>query len=116
LYRYAAGATIQVLLFSVLAVEIKRKCPAIHTVLEIVLARWGTAAHLVFLFFCCITNMIVTAMLILGGLSSPSHMHTHTHTSSGCQISPHSDRYYGIEFVFPNLSLGSYFSLPHTRF
>jgi Na+/proline symporter len=67
LNRYAAGATIQVLLFSVLAVEIKRKCPAIHTVLEIVLARWGTAAHLVFLFFCCITNLIVTAMLILGG-------------------------------------------------
>lgn len=65
--RYAAGATIQVLLFSVLAVEIKRKCPAIHTVLEIILARWGTPAHLVFMFFCCITNLIVTAMLILGG-------------------------------------------------
>ncbi len=67
--RYAAGATIQVLLFSVLAVEIKRKCPAIHTVLEIVGARWGTTAHLVFLFFCIATNLIVTAMLILGGVS-----------------------------------------------
>jgi SSS family transporter len=66
-FWYAAGATIQVLLFSVLAIEIKRKCPSIHTVLEIVLARWGTAAHLVFLFFCIMTNFIVTAMLILGG-------------------------------------------------
>jgi len=66
-FWYAAGATIQVLLFSVLAVEIKRKCPAIHTVLEIVLARWGTVAHLTFLVFCIMTNFLVTAMLILGG-------------------------------------------------
>lgn len=44
-FWYASGATIQVLLFAILAVEIKRKCPALHTVLEIVHARWGTAAH-----------------------------------------------------------------------
>ena len=29
--------------------------------------RWGTAAHLVFLAFCFLTNIIVTAMLLLGG-------------------------------------------------
>ena len=46
-FWYAAGATIQVLLFAVLAVEIKRKCPSIHTILEVVGIRWGTAAHLV---------------------------------------------------------------------
>ncbi|KAL6530379.1 urea active transporter [Orobanche hederae] len=28
---------------------------------------WGTAAHVVFLIFCFITNIIVTAMLLLGG-------------------------------------------------
>jgi SSS family transporter len=66
-FWYASGATIQVLLFAILAIEIKRKCPAIHTVLEVVLVRWGDAAHLVFLFFCLLTNLIVTAMLILGG-------------------------------------------------
>jgi hypothetical protein len=61
------GATIQVLLFAVLAIEVKRKAPTAHTVLEIVKARWGTSAHLVFLVFCFLTNLIVTAMLILGG-------------------------------------------------
>ncbi len=55
------------LLFAVLAIEIKRKAPTAHTVLEIVKARWGTGAHLVFLVFCLLTNLIVTAMLILGG-------------------------------------------------
>ncbi|KAK4389118.1 Urea-proton symporter DUR3 [Sesamum angolense] len=30
-------------------------------------SRWGTAAHIVFLTFCFMTNIIVTAMLLLGG-------------------------------------------------
>lgn len=29
--------------------------------------RWGTAAHITFLIFCFLTNIIVTAMLLLGG-------------------------------------------------
>lgn len=66
-FWYAAGATVQVLLFAILAVEIKRKAPTTHTCLEIVKARWGTPAHLVFLVFALLTNIIVTSMLILGG-------------------------------------------------
>lgn len=66
-FWYAGGATIQVLLFGVMAIEIKRKAPNAHTVCEIVKARWGTAAHIVFLTFCFMTNIIVTAMLLLGG-------------------------------------------------
>ncbi|XP_074582563.1 urea-proton symporter DUR3 [Curcuma longa] len=66
-FWYASGATIQVLLFGVMAIEIKRKAPRAHTVCEIAKARWGTAAHIVFLVFCFMTNIIVTAMLLLGG-------------------------------------------------
>ncbi|PTQ26819.1 hypothetical protein MARPO_0339s0001, partial [Marchantia polymorpha] len=66
-FWYASGATIQVLLFGVMAIEIKRKAPSAHTICEIVLARWGFHAHMVFLFFCFMTNIIVTAMLLLGG-------------------------------------------------
>ncbi|KAJ7003766.1 urea-proton symporter DUR3 [Populus alba x Populus x berolinensis] len=50
-----------------MAIEIKRKAPHAHTVCEIVKARWGTPAHIVFLAFCFLTNIIVTAMLLLGG-------------------------------------------------
>lgn len=66
-FWYAAGATIQVLLFGILAIEVKRKAPTSHTVLEIIDARWGRTAHKVFLFFALLTNIIVTAMLLLGG-------------------------------------------------
>jgi len=66
-FWYASGATIQVLLFGVLAIELKRKAPKCHTVCELVDARWGPTAHKVFIFFCFLTNVIVSSMLILGG-------------------------------------------------
>lgn len=66
-FWYASGATIQVLLFSVLAVLVKRRAPTCHTFLEIVLARWGKPVHSVFVVFAFLTNIIVTSMLILGG-------------------------------------------------
>jgi len=69
-FWYASGATIQVLLFGILAIEIKRKAPKAHTVLELVRARWGRAAHLTFMYFAFMANIIVTSMLLLGGAAT----------------------------------------------
>jgi len=69
-FWYASGATIQVLLFGVLAINLKKVAPSAHTVCEIVKARWGKAAHLTFLFFCFSANIIVTSMLLLGGAAT----------------------------------------------
>lgn len=71
-FWYAAGATIQVILFSMLAVLVKRRAPSAHTFLEIILARWGKTAHIVFIVFAFLTNIIVTSMLILGGSAAVS--------------------------------------------
>lgn len=68
--RYASGATIQVLLFGVLAINLKKIAPSSHTVCEIVNARWGLAAHKTFLFFALACNIIVTSMLLLGGAAT----------------------------------------------
>ena len=69
-FWYASGATIQVLLFGVLAINLKKVAPSAHTVCEIVKARWGKTAHLTFLFFCFCANLIVTSMLLLGGAAT----------------------------------------------
>ncbi|CAM9183676.1 unnamed protein product, partial [Hapterophycus canaliculatus] len=69
-FWYASGATVQVLLFGILAIEVKRKAPTCHTFLEIIQARWGDTAHKVFLFFALLTNIIVTSMLLLGGAAT----------------------------------------------
>lgn len=66
-FWYAAGAAVQVLLFGILAIELKRKAPNSHTYLEIIRVRFGNGAHKVFLFFALLTNLIVSAMLVLGG-------------------------------------------------
>jgi len=66
-FWYAAGATIQILLFGILAIEVKRRAPAAHTFLEIIKVRWGKVAHFTFMFFGFAANLIVSAMLLLGG-------------------------------------------------
>ena len=63
----SSPASIQVLLFSLLAIQVKRRAPTAHTFLEVIRARWGTRVHVVFLVFALFTNVLVTSMLILGG-------------------------------------------------
>jgi SSS family transporter len=69
-FWYASGATIQVLLFGVIAINLKKVAPSAHTVCEIVNARWGRTAHKTFLFFAFCANIIVTSMLLLGGAAT----------------------------------------------
>ena len=49
-----------------LAIELKRRAPAAHTFLEVIRARYGKVAHLVYFVFGIMTNILVTAMLLTG--------------------------------------------------
>jgi len=62
-YWYAAGATIQVLLFAILAIEVKRKAPKAHTFPEIIRARYGNIAHMVFTYFGLVTKYVIYNVL-----------------------------------------------------
>ncbi|OCH88015.1 urea transporter [Obba rivulosa] len=84
---YGAGATVQILLFAQLAAKLKLNAPHAHTWLEIVAARWGTAAHLVFMFFGLATNIIVSSMLILGGSATVTSL-TGMNTIAACFLIP----------------------------
>ncbi|OAK96053.1 Na+/solute symporter [Phaeosphaeriaceae sp. SRC1lsM3a] len=66
-FWYAAGATVQILMFSILACKVKQNAPRCHTYLEIIKARYGTVAHLVFMLFAFVTNILVGSQLLLGG-------------------------------------------------
>ncbi|KAF9043025.1 urea transporter [Panaeolus papilionaceus] len=84
---YGAGATVQILLFAMLAAKLKLNAPYAHTWLEIVGARWGRAAHLIFMFFGLATNIIVSSMLILGGSATVTDL-TGMHTIAACFLIP----------------------------
>ncbi|KAG0315062.1 hypothetical protein BGZ99_007692 [Dissophora globulifera] len=86
-FWYASGACVQVLLFSVLAIELKRKCPNAHTFLEIISIRYGRQAHFVLLFFGLLTNIIVSAMLLLGGSAVVTTL-TGVNTIAACFLLP----------------------------
>lgn len=78
-FWYASGATVQILLFATLAIELKRRAPNAHTYLEIIKARYGTFAHIVFLVFGLATNILVSLMLIVGAsatVNALTGMHT----------------------------------------
>ncbi|KAL6708904.1 hypothetical protein ACN47E_002311 [Coniothyrium glycines] len=66
-FWYAAGATVQILMFSILACKVKQNAPRCHTYLEIIKVRYGTVAHLVFMVFAFVTNILVGSQLLLGG-------------------------------------------------
>ena len=63
----AAGATVQIFMFSVLACKVKQNAPRCHTFLEIVYARYGPGTHVIFICFALATNILVASQLLLGG-------------------------------------------------
>ncbi|MFP3340436.1 hypothetical protein R0J91_20820, partial [Micrococcus sp. SIMBA_131] len=64
---YAAGACIQVLLFAIVAIQLKRRAPNAHTFLEFIGQRFDKKNHRLIMVFALMTNILVTAMVILGG-------------------------------------------------
>ena len=86
-FWYASGATVQIILFCVIAIELKRRAPFAHTFLEIVHARYGPLVHLVYIVFCLCTNILVTSMLLTGG-SAVVHSLSGMHIAAACFLLP----------------------------
>ncbi|XP_006823327.1 uncharacterized protein LOC100367327 [Saccoglossus kowalevskii] len=69
-FWYASGATIQIILFAMASIELKIRAPGAKTFLQVIQARFGKKVHVVFCFFALLTNIIVTAMLMLGAAAA----------------------------------------------
>ncbi|KAH0541727.1 hypothetical protein FGG08_003819 [Glutinoglossum americanum] len=86
-FWYASGATVQIILFATLAIELKRRAPNAHTFLEVIRARYGVYAHIVFTIFGLCTNILVTAMLLTGGSAVVTSL-TGVPTAAACFLLP----------------------------
>lgn len=86
-FWYASGATVQILLFATLAIELKRKAPNAHTFLEVIRARYGAATHITYMVFGLFTNILVTAMLLTGGSAVVNSL-TGMPTAAACFLLP----------------------------
>ncbi|KAH7298838.1 hypothetical protein KP509_25G060900 [Ceratopteris richardii] len=65
-FWYATSSSVQILLFGIVAMEIKRRAPKAHTVIELVRHRWGHIASLVFMYLCYLNNLLVCMILFIG--------------------------------------------------
>lgn len=77
-FLYGVGGTIQITMFLFLAIQLKRKAPSAHTVSECFSIRFGKAGHWMFLCYCMATNILISALLLLGGsqaFSAATGMH-----------------------------------------
>ncbi|KAK9327829.1 hypothetical protein V1520DRAFT_282706 [Lipomyces starkeyi] len=86
-FWYASGATVQIILFATIAIELKKRAPDAHTFLEVVRARYGPIGHVVFICFGLFTNILVTAMLLTGGSAVVTDL-TGMHTVAACFLLP----------------------------
>ncbi|HHT9126054.1 MAG TPA: sodium:solute symporter family protein [Candidatus Brocadiia bacterium] len=66
-YWYAAGATIPIILFSVIAIYLKKLVPQLHTFPEFILHRYDKKTHWIMIIIGLLACAIVTSMVILGG-------------------------------------------------
>lgn len=60
----------QVALFSLMAIQLKRKAPSLHTHLELQHIRFGAPGHLTFLFFALATNILVVSAVLTGAAAA----------------------------------------------
>lgn len=68
-YWYGAGASVQIIFFSMLALEIKKKAPNCHTYQEVVRTRYGAPTHIVSVVYSTIQMVCYTTNLLINGSS-----------------------------------------------
>lgn len=84
---YAAGGSVQIVLFATLGIEMKRKAPTVYTYLEVVRHRFGAYAHCIYMFYAIATNILVMAMLIAGASATTESL-TGMHPVAACFLIP----------------------------
>ncbi|KAE9977030.1 hypothetical protein EG328_002299 [Venturia inaequalis] len=69
-FFYAACNSTQIMVFSNLAIQCKRKAPNARTFLEIIRVRYGTVAHWSYMFFSLASNILVVSSILIGGAAA----------------------------------------------
>jgi Na+/proline symporter len=67
LWWFVSAATVQIVLYAIMAIELKRRAPRANTILEALRIRFGTVAHIVFFCYGVSVQILITAALLLGG-------------------------------------------------
>jgi Na+/proline symporter len=67
LWWFVSAATVQIVLYAIMAIELKRRAPRANTILEALRVRFGKTAHIIYFCYGVSVQILVTAALLLGG-------------------------------------------------
>jgi Na+/proline symporter len=63
---WGASASTMVCFLSLISIQAKRRAPNAHTLLELVKVRYGTFAHILWIFLCLVNNILVFSSMLFG--------------------------------------------------
>lgn len=63
---WGASASTMVCFLAFLSIEAKRRAPHAHTLLELIKVRYGKFAHILWIVFCLVNNILVFSSMLLG--------------------------------------------------
>ncbi|KAI9737371.1 MAG: hypothetical protein M1834_009525 [Cirrosporium novae-zelandiae] len=86
-YFYGAGASVQIYVFAVSAIELKRKAPGAHTFLEVSKIRYGKTGHWIQMIYSTMYQIINCVNILVGGSAVFSAL-TGMHPVAGCFLLP----------------------------
>lgn len=71
---WAAGQSTMICMFAWIAIQAKRRIPNAHTLLELIRARYGTVAHILWIVMALINNLLIFSSMIVGAAAATSSL------------------------------------------
>ena len=69
---WANGQSTMICMFAWLAIQAKRRVPNAHTLLELIRARYGMIAHILWIILCTINNLLIFSSMVVGASAAVS--------------------------------------------
>ncbi|KAK3592701.1 hypothetical protein CHS0354_037837 [Potamilus streckersoni] len=69
-FWYTVGAALNIALFPIVSVHLKTRAPGAKTYLQIMQARFGKPAHVIFCILALLVNLVVVSVLLVAGITS----------------------------------------------
>ncbi|XP_033744065.1 LOW QUALITY PROTEIN: uncharacterized protein LOC117329942 [Pecten maximus] len=76
-FWYGVGVIINIFIFPVFSVHFKTRAPGAKTYLQIIHARFGKQAHIVFCCFALVTNLVIMTAVLLAGKTTIQSLTEH---------------------------------------
>ncbi|KAH8198342.1 hypothetical protein TruAng_007497 [Truncatella angustata] len=71
---WGASASTMVTFFSFIAIQVKRRAPNAHTLLELIKVRYGTTTHILWIVLCLVNNLFVFSTMLLSASTTVSSL------------------------------------------